>query len=99
MRGAAPAELPHARSGDTGGHSEEGSEDFATVARFAAELSARSNENVCTSGIDALVYNIEPKDELIQLAFQTLIFERNIKGGRAMMSSLMTAIDADNQGK
>lgn len=59
---------------------------LATADHFAAESSAGTNVNVCTTdgftkGGDALVYYIDPEIEEMKVAYPTLLFDRNITDG------------------
>ena len=65
---------------------------LATAAHFAAESSTGTNVNVCTTddftkNVDALVYFIDPEDEVMKIAYPVLLFDRNITDGRAMVLS------------
>jgi ribulose-bisphosphate carboxylase large chain len=76
---------------------------LATAAHFAAESSTGTNVNVCTTddftkNTDALVYYIDPEDEVMKIAYPTLLFDRNITDGRAMMCSVLTLTIGNNQG-
>merc|ERR1711879_307717 len=69
----------------------------------AAESSTGTNVNVCTTddftkSVDALVYFIDPEDEVMKIAYPTLLFDRNITDGRAMMCSVLTLTIGNNQG-
>eukprot|EP00933_Yihiella_yeosuensis_P031617 TRINITY_DN251_c0_g1_i12.p1 TRINITY_DN251_c0_g1~~TRINITY_DN251_c0_g1_i12.p1 ORF type:complete len:793 (-),score=239.88 TRINITY_DN251_c0_g1_i12:372-2675(-) len=76
---------------------------LATAAHFAAESSTGTNVNVCTTddftkSVDALVYYIDPDNEEMKIAYPTLLFDRNITDGRAMMCSILTLTIGNNQG-
>ncbi|CAE8634613.1 unnamed protein product [Polarella glacialis] len=76
---------------------------LATAAHFAAESSTGTNVNVCTTddftkSVDALVYYIDPDNEEMKIAYPTLLFDRNITDGRAMMCSVLTLSIGNNQG-
>jgi hypothetical protein len=76
---------------------------LATAAHFAAESSTGTNVNVCTTDdftkcVDALVYYIDPDNEEMKIAYPTLLFDRNIIDGRAMMCSVLTLSIGNNQG-
>merc|ERR1712151_960392 len=76
---------------------------LATAAHFAAESSTGTNVNVCTTddftkSVDALVYFIDPEEEEMKIAYPTLLFDRNIIDGRAMMCSFLTLTIGNNQG-
>merc|ERR1711972_16897 len=76
---------------------------LATAAHFAAESSTGTNVNVCTTddftkSVDALVYYIDPEAEEMKIAYPTLLFDRNITDGRAMMCSFLTLSIGNNQG-
>merc|ERR1711933_631045 len=65
--------------------------------------STGTNVNVCTTddftkNTDALVYFIDPEDEVMKIAYPTLLFDRNITDGRAMMCSVLTLTIGNNQG-
>ncbi|MBS1155749.1 MAG: ribulose 1,5-bisphosphate carboxylase [Proteobacteria bacterium] len=74
-----------------------------TAAHFAAESSTGTNVEVCTTddftkGVDALVYEIDPAQELMKIAYPVELFDRNIIDGRAMMASFLTLTIGNNQG-
>merc|ERR1712127_423388 len=76
---------------------------LATAAHFAAESSTGTNVNVCTTDdftktTDALVYYIDPEEEEMKIAYPTMLFDRNITDGRAMMCSILTLTIGNNQG-
>jgi len=76
---------------------------LATAAHFAAESSTGTNVEVSTTddftrGVDALVYEIDEKKELMKIAFPTDLFDRNIIDGRAMLASFLTLTIGNNQG-
>jgi ribulose-bisphosphate carboxylase large chain len=76
---------------------------LATAAHFAAESSTGTNVNVCTTddftkSVDALVYYIDPENEEMKIAYPTMLFDRNITDGRAMMCSVLTLSIGNNQG-
>eukprot|EP00445_Apocalathium_hangoei_P036994 CAMPEP_0203959432 /NCGR_PEP_ID=MMETSP0359-20131031/90480_1 /ASSEMBLY_ACC=CAM_ASM_000338 /TAXON_ID=268821 /ORGANISM="Scrippsiella Hangoei, Strain SHTV-5" /LENGTH=280 /DNA_ID=CAMNT_0050893499 /DNA_START=47 /DNA_END=885 /DNA_ORIENTATION=+ len=76
---------------------------LATAAHFSAESSTGTNVNVCTTddftkSVDALVYYIDPEEEEMKIAYPTLLFDRNITDGRAMMCSFLTLAIGNNQG-
>eukprot|EP00420_Gonyaulax_spinifera_P036434 CAMPEP_0197870484 /NCGR_PEP_ID=MMETSP1439-20131203/1168_1 /TAXON_ID=66791 /ORGANISM="Gonyaulax spinifera, Strain CCMP409" /LENGTH=309 /DNA_ID=CAMNT_0043489379 /DNA_START=49 /DNA_END=974 /DNA_ORIENTATION=+ len=76
---------------------------LATAAHFAAESSTGTNVNVCTTDdftktVDALVYFIDPEDEVMKIAYPVALFDRNITDGRAMMCSVLTLSIGNNQG-
>ena len=76
---------------------------LATAAHFAAESSTGTNVNVCTTddftkSVDALVYMIDPDMEEMKIAYPTMLFDRNITDGRAMMCSILTLTIGNNQG-
>ncbi|MBF0356286.1 MAG: ribulose-bisphosphate carboxylase [Alphaproteobacteria bacterium] len=81
-----------------------GDEDYlAAAAHFAAESSTGTNVEVCTTddftrGVDALVYAIDPAQELMKIAYPVDLFDRNIIDGRAMMVSFLTLTIGNNQG-
>jgi len=78
--------------------------DFlATAAHFAAESSTGTNVEVCTTddftkGVDALVYEIDPAQGLMKIAYPVELFDRNIIDGRAMLVSFLTLTIGNNQG-
>jgi len=51
-----------------------------------------------TKSVDALVYYIDPENEEMKIAYPTLLFDRNITDGRAMMCSILTLTIGNNQG-
>ena len=74
-----------------------------TAAHFAAESSTGTNVSVSTTddftrGVDALVYEIDEKKELMKLAYPIELFDRNIIDGRAMLASFLTLAIGNNQG-
>ncbi|MEJ2384884.1 MAG: ribulose-bisphosphate carboxylase [Xanthomonadales bacterium] len=74
-----------------------------TAAHFAAESSTGTNVDVSTTddftkGVDALVYEIDPEQELMKIAYPTDLFDRNIIDGRAMLASFLTLTIGNNQG-
>ena len=76
---------------------------LATAAHFSAESSTGTNVNVCTTDdftktVDALVYYIDPENEEMKIAYPTMLFDRNITDGRAMMCSVLTLTIGNNQG-
>merc|ERR1739848_337361 len=76
---------------------------LATAAHFAAESSTGTNVNVCTTddftkSVGALVYYIDPDEEEMKIAYPTMLFDRNIPDGRAMMCSILTLTIGNNQG-
>merc|ERR1719333_2114539 len=76
---------------------------LATAAHFAAESSTGTNVNVCTTddftkSVDTLVYYIDPEEEEMKIAYPTMLFDRNITDGRAMMCSILTLTIGNNQG-
>jgi ribulose-bisphosphate carboxylase large chain len=76
---------------------------LATATHFAAESSTGTNVNVCTTSdftksVDALVYYIDPENEEMKIAYPTMLFDRNIMDGRAMMCSVLTLSISNNQG-
>jgi ribulose-bisphosphate carboxylase large chain len=75
----------------------------ATAAHFAAESSTGTNVEVCTTddftrGVDALVYQVDERQELMKLAYPVELFDRNIIDGRAMIASFLTLTVGNNQG-
>jgi ribulose-bisphosphate carboxylase large chain len=76
---------------------------LSAAAHFAAESSTGTNVEVCTTDdftrtVDALVYEIDEKNELMKLAYPVDLFDRNIIDGRAMMASFLTLTLGNNQG-
>ena len=76
---------------------------LATAAHFAAESSTGTNVTVSTTddftlGVDALVYEIDEKNEVMKIAYPVELFDRNITDGRAMISSFLTLTIGNNQG-
>ena len=74
-----------------------------TAAHFAAESSTGTNVSVATTddftrGVDALVYEIDEEKELMKIAYPTVLFDRNITDGRAMIASFLTLAVGNNQG-
>ena len=74
-----------------------------TAAHFAAESSTGTNVEVSTTddftrGVDALVYAIDEKKEIMKIAYPTDLFDRNIIDGRAMLASFLTLTIGNNQG-
>jgi len=74
-----------------------------TAAHFAAESSTGTNVEVSTTddftrGVDALVYEIDEKAQLMKIAYPTDLFDRNIIDGRAMLASFLTLTIGNNQG-
>ncbi|MEZ5673895.1 MAG: ribulose-bisphosphate carboxylase [Thalassovita sp.] len=74
-----------------------------TAAHFAAESSTGTNVDVSTTddftrGVDALVYDIDPEQELMKIAYPVDLFDRNITDGRAMICSFLTLAIGNNQG-
>ena len=72
-----------------------GHDYLATAAHFAAESSTGTNVNVFTTddftqGADAVVYEIDEPGELMKIAYPVEPVDRNILGGRAMLSSFLT---------
>jgi len=74
-----------------------------TAAHFAAESSTGTNVDVSTTdnftrGVDALVYDIDEKNEIMKIAYPIDLFDRNITDGRAMICSFLTLCIGNNQG-
>jgi ribulose-bisphosphate carboxylase large chain len=74
-----------------------------TAAHFAAESSTGTNVEVSTTddftrGVDALVYEIDEKREIMKIAYPVDLFDRNIIDGRAMLASFLTLTIGNNQG-
>ena len=81
-----------------------GHEDYlAAAAHFAAESSTGTNVAVSTTddftkSVDAIVYEIEPGDEVMKIAYPVELFDRNITDGKAMIVSFLTLAIGNNQG-
>ena len=65
---------------------------LSAAARFAAESSTGTNASVgtiveSTKSVDALVYYIDPENEIMKIAYPCLRFDRNLAEGRAMVRS------------
>jgi ribulose-bisphosphate carboxylase large chain len=80
-----------------------GHDYLATAAHFAAESSTGTNVEVSTTddftrGVDALVYEIDPAQEILKVAYPIELFDRNIIDGRAMLASFLTLTVGNNQG-
>ena len=79
-------------------------EDYlAAAAHFAAESSTGTNVSVSTTddftkSVDALVYDVDPKNEDMKIAYPVELFDRNIRDGRAMIVSFLTLAIGNNQG-
>lgn len=74
-----------------------------TAAHFAAESSTGTNVDVSTTddftrGVDALVYEVDEKNEIMKIAYPIELFDRNITDGRAMICSFLTLAIGNNQG-
>lgn len=74
-----------------------------TAAHFAAESSTGTNVDVSTTdnftrGVDAMVYEVDEKSEVMKIAYPTDLFDRNITDGRAMICSFLTLCIGNNQG-
>lgn len=74
-----------------------------TAAHFAAESSTGTNVEVSTTddftrSIDAIVYYIDPEKEIMKIAYPILLFDRNIRDGRAVMTNFLTLTVGNNQG-
>ncbi len=82
----------------------ESREDYlAAAAHFAAESSTGTNVTVSTTddftkSVDALVYDIDPVNEDMKIAYPVELFDRNIRDGRAMIVSFLTLAIGNNQG-
>ena len=81
-----------------------GREDYlAAAAHFAAESSTGTNVTVSTTddftkSVDALVYDVDPANEEMKIAYPVDLFDRNITDGRAMIVSFLTLTIGNNQG-
>lgn len=76
---------------------------LSTAAHFAAESSTGTNVTVSTTddftrGVDAMVYEIDEKNEVMKIAYPIDLFDRNITDGRAMICSFLTLCIGNNQG-
>jgi ribulose-bisphosphate carboxylase large chain len=74
-----------------------------TAAHFAAESSTGTNVEVSTTdeftkGVDALVYFIDEVKGVMKIAYPSVLFDRNITDGRAMIVSFLTCAIGNNQG-
>ncbi len=74
-----------------------------TAAHFAAESSTGTNVSVSTTddftrSVDALVYEIDEKKEIMKIAYPNDLFDRNMIDGRAMLASFLTLTIGNNQG-
>jgi ribulose-bisphosphate carboxylase large chain len=74
-----------------------------TAAHFSAESSTGTNVTVSTTdaytkSVDALVYEVHEKNELMKIAYPVELFDRNIIDGRAMIASFLTLVIGNNQG-
>ena len=88
--------LHHEAQGSFGGYLE-------TAAHFAAESSTGTNVEVSTTddftrGVDAIVYEIDEKNQVMKIAYPVELFDRNIIDGRAMIASFLTLTIGNNQG-
>src|ERR1017187_3804886 len=73
------------------------------AAHFAAESSTGTNVEVSTTdeftkGVDALVYSIDEAKGVMKIAYPSVLFDRNITDGRAMIVSFLTCAIGNNQG-
>merc|ERR1712129_325269 len=80
-----------------------GCDYLATAAHFAAESSTGTNVDVCatddsTKSADAVVYYIDPDEEVMKIAYPLMWFDRNITDGRARRCSILTLPIGNNQG-
>ena len=71
-----------------------GCDYLATAAFFAAESSTCTNASASTEdcnarSLDALVYDIDPREEIMKIAFPTARFDRSTAEGRAAMRSAL----------
>ena len=76
---------------------------LSTAAHFAAESSTGTNVAVSTTddftrGVDAMVYEVDEKKEVMKIAYPVDLFDRNITDGRAMICSFLTLCIGNNQG-
>jgi ribulose-bisphosphate carboxylase large chain len=76
---------------------------LAAAAHFAAESSTGTNVSVSTTddftkSVDALVYEVDPANEDMKIAYPVALFDRNITDGRAMIVSFLTLCIGNNQG-
>ena len=70
---------------------------LATAAHFAAESSMDTKVNVCTTGDFTKSVNALEKEEM-KIAYPTMLVDRHITDGRAMMCSFLTLTIGNNQG-
>jgi ribulose-bisphosphate carboxylase large chain len=80
-----------------------GHDYLRTAAHFAAESSTGTNVPVSTTdehtlSVDAKVYEIDPENEVMKIAYPVELFDRNIIDGRAMTVSFLTLVVGNNQG-
>ncbi len=83
-----------------------GQDATEVAAHFAAESSTGTNVEVSTTddftrGIDALVYEVNDigqGDHEVKIAYPVVLFDRNIKDGRALIASFITLAIGNNQG-
>jgi ribulose-bisphosphate carboxylase large chain len=73
------------------------------AAHVAAESSTGTNVEVSTTddftkGVDAMVYNIDEAKGIMQVAYPTDLFDRNVTDGRTMLVSFLTLAIGNNQG-
>lgn len=76
---------------------------MAAAAHFAAESSAGTNVTVSitddfTKSVDAMVYEIDPANEVMKIAYPVALFDRNITDGKARIVSFLTLAIGNNQG-
>ena len=76
---------------------------LAAAACFAAEPSAGTNVNTCTTDafakcVDALVYYIDLGSEEMNTAYPNPLFDSNITDGRGAMCPSLTMATGNNQG-
>ena len=81
----------------------EGHGYLEAAAHFAAESSTGTNVEVSTTdeftkGVDALVYFIDEVKGVMKIAYPSVLFDRNITDGRAMIVSFLTCAIGNNQG-
>lgn len=76
---------------------------LSAAAHFAAESSTGTNVEVSTTddftkSVDAIVYDVNPGNEEMRIAYPIELFDRNILDGKAMIVSFLTLCIGNNQG-
>ena len=74
-----------------------GHDYLAAAARFAAESTIGNHVHACLTDKNtaALVYFIDPENEVAKIAYPVLLFNRDIADGRAMLRSVLTSSVGD----